>query len=128
MAGALDSLFKNVAKAVVKDLGTSLDATITYVRKTVPSYDVSTGTLTTTDTTYSDLKVPIEFVDSQEQEGREERQARLYVTPDLIGNNQPTFEDTVTLTYAGSTRQSQITDIRTYKGGQEYLYVLLVRF
>ena len=47
MAGALDSLFKNVAKAVVKDLGTSLDATITYVRKTAPSYDVATGTLTT---------------------------------------------------------------------------------
>ena len=128
MAGALDSLFKNVAKAVVKDLGISLDATITYVSKTVPSYDVSTGTLTTTDTTYSNLKVPIEFVNSQEEEGREERQARLYVTPDLIGNNHPTFDDTVTLTYAGSTCQSQITDIRTYKGGQEYLYILLVRF
>lgn len=127
MAGALDSLFKNVAKQVVADLGKSFDHTITYTRKASPTYNTSTGALTTTDTTYS-IQVPVEFVDSEEEEGREERKARLYVTPDQIGNNQPTFEDTVTLKYAGSNRVAQITDIRTMKGGQEYLYQLLVRF
>jgi len=128
MAGQLDSLFKNVAKSVVKDLGTSLDTTITYTRKASPTYDYATGALTTTDTTYSSLKVPVEFVRTEEEEGREEREARLYLTPDLIGGNQPTFEDTVTLDYAGANRTAQITDIRTFKGGQEYLYILLVRF
>jgi hypothetical protein len=128
MAGQLDSLFKNVAKSVVKDLGTSLDTTITYTRKASPSYDYATGALTTTDTTYSNLKVPVEFVRSEEEESREEREARLYLTPDLIGSNQPTLEDTVTLDYAGSNRTAQITGIRTFKGGQEYLYILLVRF
>jgi hypothetical protein len=127
MAGALDSLFKNVAKQVVADLGKSFDHTITYTRKASPTYNTSTGALTTTDTTYS-IQVPVEFVDSEEEEGREERKARLYITPDQIGDNQPTFEDTVTLKYAGSNRVAQITDIRTMKGGQEYLYQLLVRF
>ena len=127
MAGALDTLFKNVAKQVVADLGKSFDHTITYTRKASPSYNTSTGALTTTDTTYS-IQVPVEFVDSEEEEGREERKARLYVTPDQIGDNQPTFEDTVTLKYAGSNRVAQITDIRTFKGSQEYLYQLLVRF
>ena len=127
MAGALDSLFKSVAKQVVADLGKSFDHTITYTRKTSPTYNTSTGALTTTDTTYS-IQVPVEFVDSEEEEGREERKARLYVTPDQIGDNQPTFEDTVTLKYAGSNRVAQITDIRTFKGDQEYLYQLLVRF
>ena len=127
MAGALDSLFKNVAKQVVADLGNSFDHTITYTRKASPTYNTSTGALTTTDTTYS-IQVPVEFVDAEEEEGREERKARLYVTPDQIGDNQPTFEDTVTLKYAGSNRVAQITDIRTMKGGQEYLYQLLVRF
>ena len=127
MAGALDSLFKSVAKSVVADLGKSFDHTITYTRKASPSYDTSTGALTTTDTTYS-IQVPVEFVDAEEEEGREERKARLYITPDQIGDNQPTFEDTVTLKYAGSNRVAQITDIRTMKGGQEYLYQLLVRF
>ena len=127
MAGALDSLFKNVAKQVVADLGKSFDHTITYTRKASPTYNTSTGALTTTDTTYS-IQVPVEFVDSEEEEGREERKARLYVTPDQIGDSQPTFEDTVTLKYAGSNRVAQITDIRTMKGGQEYLYQLLVRF
>jgi hypothetical protein len=127
MAGALDSLFKNVAKQVVADLGKSFDHTITYTRKASPTYNTSTGALTTTDTTYS-IQVPVEFVDAEEEEGREERKARLYITPDLIGDNQPTFEDTVTLKYAGSNRVAQITDIRTMKGGQEYLYQLLVRF
>ena len=127
MAGALDTLFKNVAKQVVADLGKSFDHTITYTRKASPSYNTSTGALTTTDTSYS-FDVPVEFVDAEEEEGREERQARLYITPDQIGDNQPTFEDTVTLKYAGSNRVAQITDIRTYKGDQEYLFILEVVF
>ena len=128
MAGALDSLFKSVAKDVVAELGTSLDTTITYTRKVTPSYNVDTGAVTTTNTTYSSIKVPIEFVVSEEEEGREQRQAKVYITPDLIGNNQPTLQDEIILSYAGSNRTAQITDIRTYRGGQTYLFILLVRF
>ena len=127
MAGALDTLFKNVAKQVVADLGKSFDHTITYTRKASPAYNTSTGALTTTDTAYS-FDVPVEFVRSQEEEGREERQAKLFITPDLIGDNQPTFEDTITLKYAGSNRVTQIIDIQTFKGDQEYLFIVLVRF
>jgi len=127
MPGALDSLFKNVAKSVVADLGKSLDTTVTYTRKVSPTYNTSTGALTTTDSSYS-FDAPIEFVDSEEEEGREERKAKLYITPDLIGDNQPTLEDTLTLKYAGSNRIAQITDIRTYKGDQEYLFIVQVRF
>ena len=127
MAGALDSLFKSVAKSVVADLGKSFDHTITYTRKASPTYNTSTGALTTTDTAYS-FDAPIEFVRSQEEEGREEREAKLYITPDLIGDNQPTFEDTITLKYAGSNRVAQITSINTLKGDQEYLFVVMVRF
>jgi len=127
MAGQLDTLFKNVAKQVVADLGKSFDHTITYTRKASPTYNTSTGALTTTDTTYS-FDVPVEFVHSQEEEGREEREARLYITPDLIGDSQPTFEDTITLKYAGSNREAQITDIRTYKGDEEYMFIVLVKF
>jgi hypothetical protein len=127
MAGALDTLFKNVAKQVVADLGKSFDHTITYTRKASPTYNTSTGALTTTDTDYS-FDVPVEFVRAQEEEGREEREAKLYITPDLIGDNQPTFEDTITLKYAGSNRVAQIVDIKTYKGDQEYLFIVEVRF
>ena len=128
MAGALDSLFKSVAKDVVAELGTSLDTTITYTRKATPSYNVDTGAVTTTNTTYSNISVPIEFVVSEEEEGREQRQAKIYITPDLIGNNQPTLQDEVAFSYAGSSRTAQITDIRTYRGGQTYIFILLVRF
>ena len=128
MAGTLDTLFRSVAKDVVADLGTALDSTITYTRKASPSYNTSTGALTTTNTTYSNIKVPIEFVVAEEQEGREQRQAKIYLTPDLIGNNQPTLGDEISFSYAGSSRTAQITDIRTYRGGQTYLFILLVRF
>ena len=128
MAGQLDSLLKSVAKQVVADLGSSLDSTIIYTKKEVSSYNVETGQNITVDTTYSDLKVPVEFVQSTEDDGRERREAKIYITPDLIGDNQPTFDDEVTLTYAGSTRVGQIVNIDTRQGGQTYLFTLLVRF
>ena len=128
MAGQLDSLLKSVAKQVVADLGSSLDSTIVYTKKGVSSYNVETGQNITVDTTYSDLKVPVEFVQSTEDDGRERREAKIYITPNLIGDNQPTFDDEVILTYAGSTRVGQIVNIDTRQGGQTYLFTLLVRF
>ena len=128
MAGQLDSLLKSVAKDIVATLGDSLDTTITYTKKGLSSYNVETGENITVDTTYSDLKAPVEFIQSAEDNGRERREAKIYITPDLIGDNQPTFDDEVTLTYAGSTRVGQIMNIDTKQGGQTYLFILLVRF
>ena len=128
MAGQLDSLFKSVAKQVVADLGTSFDSTIVYVKKGVSSYNVETGEQISVDTTYSDLKAPIEFIRSEEEGEQEMREARIYITPDLIGDNQPTLDDEIKLTFAGSTRVGQITNIDTKQGGQTYLFTLLVRF
>ena len=128
MAGQLDSLLKSVAKDIVSTLGNSLDTTITYTKKGVSSYNVETGENITVDTTYSDLKAPVEFIQSAEDNGRERREAKIYITPDLIGNNQPTFEDEVILTYAGNTRTAQIVNIDTKQGGQTYLFTLSVRF
>ena len=128
MAGQLDSLFKSVAKSVVATLGDSLDHTITYVKKGTSSYNLDTGEQVTLDTTYSDIKVPISFIRSEEDEGKEISQAKMYITPDLIGNNQIDFDDEVQFSYAGSTVTGQIYDIDTKKGGQAYLYTILVRF
>ena len=128
MAGQLDSLFKSVAKSVVATLGDSFDHTITYTKKGVSSYDINKGQQVTVDTTYTDIKVPISFVRSEEEAAQEMREAKLYITPDLIGNNQPSLEDEITLSFAGSDRVVQIVDIDTKKGGQTYLFILLVRF
>ena len=128
MAGQLDSLLKSVAKDLVASLGSSLDSSITYVKKGESSYDIDTGKEVSIDTTYSDLKVPVEFVRSEEEGGQEMREARIYITPDLIGDNQPTLNDEITLTFAGSARVAQITNIDTKQGGQTYLFTLLVRF
>lgn len=127
MAGALDSLFKNVAKQVVADLGKSLDTTITYTRKASASYSLATGAVTTTDTSYS-FDAPIEFIASDEEGGYQENTARLYITPDQIGDNQATLQDEVSLQFAGSARAAKIQDIRTFRGDQEYMYILRVVF
>ena len=128
MAGQLDSLFRSVAKSVVATLGESFDHTISYTKKGVSSYNIDTREQVTVDTTYSDLKVPISFVRSEEETAQEMREAKIYITPDLIGNNQPDLEDEITLNFAGSNRLAQIVDIDTRKGGQTYLFTLLVRF
>ena len=128
MAGQLDSLFRSVAKSVVATLGDSLDHTITYTKKGVSSYNVETVEDITVDTTYSDIKVPISFIRSEEEGAQEMREAKVYITPDVIGDNQPALEDEITLNFAGSDRVVQIVDIDTKKGGQTYLFILLVRF
>ena len=128
MAGQLDSVFKNVAKSVVATLGDSFNHTITFIKKGVQEYDVDNSQLISVDTTYSDIKVPLEFIQSEEEEGQEIRRAKLYITPDLIGDNQITFQDKVKLTYDGQLRTAQIYDIDTKKGNQVYLYTILVRF
>jgi|TARA_R100000084_G_C4596130_1_gene120841 ribosomal 50S subunit-recycling heat shock protein len=128
MAGQLDSLFKSVAKSVVATLGDSFDHTITYTKKGISSYNVETGEQITVDTTYSDIKVPISFIRSEEEAAQEMREAKIYITPDLIGDNQPDLDDEITLSFAGSNRVAQIVDIDTKKGGQTYLFTLLVRF
>ena len=127
MAGQLDSLFKNAAKSVVSQLGASQDQSITYTKKASRSYNTSTGALTTTDTSYS-IKVPISFIRAEEETGQEMRQARLYITPDQIGDNQADLDDEITLSYAGSNRVAQIVDVDTKRGGQVYLFIILVRF
>ena len=128
MAGQLDSLFKSVAKQIVADLGSSFDSNITYVKKGVSNYNIYTGEEVSIDTTYANLKVPIEFINSIEDGSVEIRQAKLYITPDLIGNNQPTLEDEISFSYAGKTVTGVITNIDTKRGGQTYLFILLVRF
>jgi len=121
-------LLKQVAKQVVSDLGSSLDTTITYIKKGVSNYNIETGEEIVIDTTFTNIKVPIEFIKSENEEGREIRQAKLYITPDLIGNNQIDFNDEIKLNYAGKLITAQIYDIDTRKGGQVYLFTVLVRF
>ena len=128
MAGQLDSAFRQIAKQIVSDLATSLDTTISYTKKGISQYNIETGEEISVDTTFSDIKAPVEFVQSTEDDGRERREAKVYITPDLIGNNQPSFEDEITITYAGSARVTQIVNIDTRQGGQTYLFTLLVRF
>ena len=127
MAGQLDTLLAEVAKKVVSDLGKSLDTSITYTRKASASYNTSTGAVTTTDTAYN-IDVPIEFIQSTEETGFQENVARIYITPDLIGDSQPLLSDEITLTFSGSTRIAKITDVRTLRGGQEYLFRIDVIF
>ena len=88
MAGQLDSLFKNVAKTVVAQFGDSFDHSITYTKKSSPSYNTSTGALTTTDVTYN-IKVPISFVRSEEEAAQEMREAKLYITCLLYTSPSP---------------------------------------
>jgi hypothetical protein len=128
MPGALDKVFKEAAKAIVADLGDGLDTKIDYTRKFDGSYDTAKGTFTTFDRPHFDLKCPIEVIRSEEETEAEKRTAKVYVSPDQIGGNQPTFQDEVTLKFAGSSHVAQIVDIRTYRGGQEYLFILEVVF
>ena len=71
MPGALDKAFKEAAEAIVADLGSSLDTEIDYVRKFDGTYNTAKGTFETFDRPYFNLKCPIEFIRSEEEEQAE---------------------------------------------------------
>lgn len=153
MAGALDKTLAAVAKTVVSDLGAGLNVDISFLKQSGGTYNVSTGEFDSTQTSYF-FKAPIEFIDAEEEEGREEQSARIYIAPNQIGGSYPDLDDQVVLfdveealaTQAGLNIQTQasdvliieplggsgdncqITNIRSYGGGQEYLHVIQVRF
>jgi hypothetical protein len=153
MPGTLDKTLAAVAKTVVSDLGAGLNVDISFLKQSGGTYNVATGTFDSTQTSYF-FKAPIEFIDAEEEEGREEQAARIYIAPDQIGGSYPDLDDQIVLfdveeflgTQAGLTLKTQsndnlmidplsgsgdncqITGIRLYGGGQEYLYVVQVRF
>ncbi len=118
----LDMKISKDFNALIRKVHTQLST-----KKASPTYNTSTGVLTTTDTSYS-ITVPISFVRSEEEGAQEMREAKLYITPDLIGDNQADLDDEITLSFGGSNRVAQIVDIDTKKGGQVYLFIILVRF
>ena len=128
MPGALDAVFRQAAEAIVKDLGTSLDVELDYVREVSGDYDTATGTYTDLRQTFAGIRAPIEVINSEGENGAEERRARVYVAPAQINDNQPTVSDEITLKFKGANRKAQIVDIRTFGGGQNYLYILEVVF
>ena len=128
MAGALDISLKAIAKQVVSDIGSELNSTITYSINSKGSYNVGAGKQLITTTTYTNINVAVEFIQAEEDKGREIRRAKLHITPDLIGDHQPTFDDEITLSYGGQSKVAQIIDITTKGGDQVYLYTIQVRF
>tara|TARA_B100000700_G_C14845615_1_gene761427 strand:- start:74 stop:460 length:387 start_codon:yes stop_codon:yes gene_type:complete len=128
MSGALDTALRAIAKQVVSDFGSELNTTITYSVNSKGSYNVGAGKQLITTTTYTDIKVAVEFVRAEEDKGREIRRARIHVTPDLIGNHQPTFDDEITLSYGGQSKVAQIIDVATKGGDQVYIHTIEVRF
>ena len=128
MSGALDTALRAIAKQVVSDFGSELNTTITYSVNSKGSYYVAAGKQMISTTSYTDIKVAIEFIQAEEDKGREIRRARIHVTPDLIGNHQPTFDDEITLSYGGQSKVAQIIDVSTKGGDQVYIHTIEVRF
>ena len=123
----IENVEKDLTGNLERDLNTLVRVIITDL-STEKHSAVDTGEEVSVDTTYSDIKAPVEFIESTENNGRERIEAKIYISRDLIGDNQPSFEDEVKLTYAGSLRTGQIINIDTKQGGQTYLFTLLVRF
>ena len=128
MPGQIDKVIKAATKQALAELGTALNSTITFTKKTSGTYNISTGDYFTSDTSFPNLKVPVEFIRSEEDEGKEMRQVKVFITPDLINNNQIDLDDEITLTYAGSTVVAKIYNVKTEQGESVYLYTVLARF
>tara|TARA_R100000773_G_scaffold43167_1_gene41238 strand:- start:573 stop:959 length:387 start_codon:yes stop_codon:yes gene_type:complete len=128
MPGQIDKVIQAATKQALGDLGAALNSTITFTKKASGTYNTSTGAYSTTDTSFANLKVPVEFIRSEEDEGKEMRQVKVFITPDLINNNQIDLDDEITLTYAGSTVVAKIYNVKTEQGESVYLYTVLARF
>ena len=46
----------------------------------------------------------------------------MYITPDLIGDSQPDFQDEITLHFLDQLEFAKIVNILTQQGGQVFIY------
>lgn len=128
MAGSLDTALKRAAKTAISTLGVALDTKITYIRIVLRPYDPDTSTAPVYETKYKDIYVTMTNIVTAKESTAEKSTAQVYLTPNLIGDNQPTTADKVLFTFAGNDTEAKIDSVDTYKGGQTYFHILNIVF
>lgn len=119
----IDTVFAAIPAPLLADWGYNL----TYIKQTAASYNSTTGTLTNTNTNIT-VKGVITKANPEEFEG-------YYQTNDLkviignaeLGDYYPNIRDTVQYAEAGTTKTGRIISVKTYRGDQPIMHVLLVR-
>lgn len=119
----IDTVFAAIPAPLLADWGYNL----TYIKQTASTYNSTTGTLTNTNTNVT-VRGVITQANPQEFEG-------YYQTNDLkiiIGNTElgdyyPNIRDTLQYSESGTTKTGRIINVKTYRGDQPIMHVLLVR-
>lgn len=119
----IDTVFAAIPAPLLSDWGYNL----TYVKQTASTYNSTTGTLTNTNSNIT-VRGVITQANPEEFEG-------FYQTNDLkiiignaeLGNYYPNIRDTIQYTEAGATRTARIINVKTYRGDQPIMHVLLAR-
>lgn len=102
-------------------------STITYLASGTDTYNTSTGTIRTSDTT-STFKALITAVNPKEYDGLYQVQDLKVIIPaSYLPSYYPTIRDRIQYSEAGTTREARIIDIKSYRGDNPIMHVLIVR-
>lgn len=100
---------------------------ITYVKTGTDSYNTTTGTITSTDTTVS-TKALLTTVKRRESEGLyQSGDILVYIAASSLPAYQPTIRDRIQYDDLGVTREARIIDITTYRGTAPIFHSFVVR-
>ena len=99
----------------------------TYVKQTASTYNSPTGTLTNTNSNIT-VRGVITKANPEEFEGfYQTNDIKVIIGNSELGNYYPNIRDTIQYSEAGATKVGRIIDVKTYRGEQPIMHVLLVR-
>ena len=119
-----DDVFGPLPGPLVREWG----STCQFVKVDGPgTYDSTTGTVTTNETTY-DVRAVLLDLDPTEYEGLyQTTDFKLIIDPGQIGNNYITTDDKFLVPFPSGTKTCKVIDALTYRGDRPIMFTCIVR-
>jgi hypothetical protein len=121
---AIDTTFGPIPGPLVKKWG----RTVTFHKTgTTPTYNPTTGTVTTPTTTYSTKAVITRLTAAEVTGVLQTTDYKLLLAPTDLAGNTITTADTFTFTRGNRSIRAKIIEVTTYEGDAPVMFIVFVR-
>lgn len=119
----VDTTFASIPAALLADWGQN----VTYVKAGTPSYNTTTGTATSTDTSITIRAIFMQVNPEEFDSNTQTTDTKLLCGNAELGDYIPNIRDHLEYTQGGTTQSARIINVKTIRGDFPILHALLLR-